>query len=287
MPVHVISRGNNKAGIFTDSIDYEMYFSMLADALRRYGVDCHCYCALWNHIHLDLRPHAVSLSRMMQTLNSDYCRWFNKRHSRVGHVLEGRPKMRIIQDGSYHMNVQRYIVLNAVAAGKVRRPEDWPWSSYRAAAGLEPAPEFLNLDGAASAFDCASWRDAQERYVAFVNAPNIVDVIYGPLFAGSAATAERLDALLEPLRDNSDFSYAERHATRPLLAQLLVGRSVGADLKEGVRQAFFIHAYTLREIADAVKVHPTTIWRWARDAAEAVEQTAGSGPDYPDARIRI
>jgi REP element-mobilizing transposase RayT len=293
VPVHVISRGNDRACIFTDTADYDMYLRLLADSLTRYGVGCHGYCAMWNHVHLDLRPHAVPLSRMMQTLNSDYCRWFNKRHGHVGHVLEGRPKMRIIQDGSYHMNVQRYIVLNPVAAGKVRRPEDWPWSSHRAAVGLESVPPFLNLDGAASAFDSGSWEEARERYEAFVNAPGILDEIYGPLFDGSALMAERLDPLLVPLRGNSDFSYAERYATRPALAQLLDGRGVGADLKEGVRRAFFVHAYPLREIAEVLKKHPTTIWRWARSARPALEDTKAAldtpepGPDDGAAKIRI
>jgi len=287
MPVHVISRGNDKACIFTDTVDYEMYLQLLADVLERYGVDCHSYCALWNHVHLDLRPHDVSLSRMMQTLNSNYCRWFNGRHGRVGHVLQGRPAMRIIEDGSYHMNVQRYIVLNPVAAEKVKRPEDWPWSSYRAASGLAPVPSFLNLDAAASAFDCGSWNEARERYVAFVNAPNVIDVVYGPLFAGSALTADRLDTLLTPMRGNSDFSYAERHATRPSLSILMNGRTDEGDVREGARQAFFVHAYTLREIADVLHVHPTTVWRWANAAEVGSKETAGSDPDRVAAKIRI
>jgi hypothetical protein len=34
--------------------------------------------------------------------------------------------------------------LNPVRAGLCRDPAEWPWSSYRALAGLEPVPPFLS-----------------------------------------------------------------------------------------------------------------------------------------------
>jgi hypothetical protein len=36
-----------------------------------------------------------------------------------------------------------YVVLNPVRAGLVADAVDWPWSSYRASAGLVRAPAFL------------------------------------------------------------------------------------------------------------------------------------------------
>jgi Helix-turn-helix len=38
----------------------------------------------------------------------------------------------------------RYLPLNPVRAGLCRSPDEWPWSSYAAIAGLRPAPWFLN-----------------------------------------------------------------------------------------------------------------------------------------------
>jgi hypothetical protein len=38
-----------------------------------------------------------------------------------------------------------YVDLNPVRARMKFRPEQWPWSSYRAHVGLDHAPEFLAL----------------------------------------------------------------------------------------------------------------------------------------------
>jgi putative transposase len=267
MPVHIVSRGNNKECIFTDANDYERYLSLLADALERFGAQCHTYCLMWNHAHLEIRPNAFPVWRIMQQLNSSYCAWFNKRHSRVGHVLQGRYFSRLIEDGSYQLNTLRYIALNPVAARKVSRPEDWPWSSHRAAAGLCERPSFLDLESIACAFDVGTWDDARERYVMFVNAPAAIEDIAGPVFAGSAVTAARIDALIAPHRANDEFVYAERFATRASLESLLVGRSVGRDLDQGVWAAFMRHGYTLRELGELLNMHPATIWTWVRRAS--------------------
>jgi putative transposase len=48
--------------------------------------------------------------------------------------------------------VLRYVVLNPVRAKMVERPEDYGWSSYRATAGLESAPEWLDLQTALAPF---------------------------------------------------------------------------------------------------------------------------------------
>jgi putative transposase len=278
MPAHVVSRGNNKQCIFTDDRDYQKYLELLSSSLARLGARCHAFCLMWNHVHLIVRPDTQPLWRLMQQVNSHYCEWFNHRHDRVGHVVQGRYKSRLVEDGSYLLNALRYLALNPVVARKVAHPADWPWSSYRAAAGLTPVPTFLDLDGSASAFDATSWREAQERYVTFVTAPDAMETIWGPLFAGSRAAGDRIDALLTPHRTNQEFVYAERFATRPSLASLLVGAAVGAELDAAVRRAFCRHAYTLRTIATALGVHPSTIWKWTKRAERmAPDEDSGVG----------
>jgi putative transposase len=79
----------------------------------------------------------------VKELNGPYAQWWNWHHERVGHAFGGRFKGQIVQSTRYLLNACRYVVLNPVRAGMVSSPADWPWSSYRATAGLAPVPPFL------------------------------------------------------------------------------------------------------------------------------------------------
>ena len=87
---HVMSRGNDKREMFIDDVDYARYLRVLERSAERFGVEVVALCLMPNHVHLLVKPHQHPLSRMMQHLNGSYCGWFNRRHGRVGHVLQGR-----------------------------------------------------------------------------------------------------------------------------------------------------------------------------------------------------
>jgi putative transposase len=109
-----MSRGNAKQPIFVETEDYEQFLDLLSAALLRFHVLCRAYCLLPNHFHLLVEPAASPLSRMMQQLNSTYSQWFNRRHNRVGHLLQGRFKALLVDRNEYFLRVVRYIVLNPV-----------------------------------------------------------------------------------------------------------------------------------------------------------------------------
>ena len=71
-----------------------------------------------------------NLSAGMQHLNGSYTTYFNRRHRRVGHLFQGRFKAQLIDNEGYYWAISRYIHLNPVRARLVKRPEEWPWSSY-------------------------------------------------------------------------------------------------------------------------------------------------------------
>jgi REP element-mobilizing transposase RayT len=267
----VLSRGNNKQCIFTDSVDYEKYLELLSGALQRFGVECHGFCVLWNHVHLLVTAREFPLSGAMQQVNSHYCQWFNQRHARVGHVLQGRYRCKLIEEGSHFLNAVRYVALNPVVAQKVATPADWPWSSYRAAVGLEPATVPLSLCRIWKDLDAENESDGRERLKLLVESGGHPDELWGPLIKGSAAFLRTLDPLLERHRGTHDFTYADRFATRPPLAVVLRGDD-GREAKEDrVRVAFLRHAYTLREIGAHLQLHPTTVWRWVQRAQTRVK----------------
>jgi len=257
---HVVSRGDDKRPIFLDATDYEKYLALLANGLRRFDVTCHMFCLLWNHLQLVITPRLFPIWRLMQQVNSTYCEWFNARHHRVGHVLQGRYGCRLADDSSYFLNVIRYVALNPVAARKVTRAEDWPWGSYRALLGLDEMPAFLDTTDICRSLDAENEAEMRIRLKTFVDAGDPADA-WRSLVQGSEAFVKRIDDLIKPHRPESDYAYADRYATRPALATLLNGRE-GPALDVAIAEAFLKHGYTLRDIGDTLGgKHPSTIWR--------------------------
>ncbi len=257
-----MSRGDNKQCIFTDDRDYQEFVGILAQTVVRFHVRCHAHCELWNHFHLLLTPSDLPLARMMQHLNSRYSQWFNRRHGRVGHVMQGRYRSLLVDNASYFLHALRYVMLNPVASGRTLDPGAWQWSSYAATVGTARAPDFLFLGDVWKALDAKSADEGQQRFASFINATEGVDDLWGPLLMGASTFAQRIDPMIESHREDYEFLYAERYATRPALAELLVTATNHSQLEELAHVAFHRHAYTLREIGERVGRHPATIWDW-------------------------
>jgi REP-associated tyrosine transposase len=149
--------------MFTDAVEREYFLSVLAKVIAKHGWICHSYCLMGNHFHLLIETPEPNLALGMRKLNSAYARWFNYRHGRRGPLCEKRYGAVLIERESHLLEVARYIVLNPVRAGLCKRAEDWPWSSYRATAGLTRVPAFLHTEWLLEQF-----AGKQARYRAFV-----------------------------------------------------------------------------------------------------------------------
>lgn len=158
---HVTARGNAKAPTFLTDADYEVFLSGLAVARNLDGLLCHAYCLMTNHYHLLVETPRANLDDAMHRLNSTYAIRFNRHHERTGHVFQGRYGSKLITDDDYALTVVRYIAANPVQAGLCARPEDWPWSSYAATAGLAPSQPFLTSR-------VLGWFGGREEYRQFI-----------------------------------------------------------------------------------------------------------------------
>jgi REP-associated tyrosine transposase len=119
-----------------------------------------------NHYHLLLRiDHG--LSEGMRELNGGFSAYTNRRNGLEGHLFRNRFWCELIEGEAHYLQAARYIVLNPIRAGLCAAPEDWRWSSYRACAGLEFAPSFLETDQLLGCFGSspAEARDAYRRFV--------------------------------------------------------------------------------------------------------------------------
>ena len=164
---HVTSRGHERGPIFRDSRDRHLFLKLLASVVPDQAWLLHSYCLMGNHYHLLLETARATLSRGMHSLNARYSQHFNKRHERAGHVFEGRFKAIVVQKQAHLLELHRYIVLNPVRAGIVRRPQDWPWSNYRATSGTVAYPPWLEV-GSTLALFSSFGSGATGAYVRFV-----------------------------------------------------------------------------------------------------------------------
>ncbi|HEX8412246.1 MAG TPA: hypothetical protein VF883_25585 [Thermoanaerobaculia bacterium] len=95
----------------------------------------------------------------------------------------------------------RYVVLNPVRAKMVERPEDYRWSSYRATAGVEAAPEWLDLTSALQMFGTETTA-AQAEYQSFVNAKlgceeRLWDAVTNSIYLGTTSWTKRMREQVE------------------------------------------------------------------------------------------
>ena len=135
---HVIVRGNQRQKTFLDDLDYKIYLQRLVKYRRKYNHSVYAYCLMPNHVHLLVESSDQPLSKFMQGIQQSYSQYFNLRHRKVGHVFQGRYKAIICQRDEYLLELIRYIHLNPVRAGIVKRPERYSYSGHQTYLGIKP-----------------------------------------------------------------------------------------------------------------------------------------------------
>lgn len=130
---HVVQRGNNRQACFRHPDDFQAYLALWRAKSRWYGVDVHAYCLMTNHVHFVVTgQEADAISNVMKVVGSCYAGYVNRRYQRTGSLWEGRHRSSLIDSDRYLLSCYRYVEFNPVRAGMVRRPGDYPWSSYPA-----------------------------------------------------------------------------------------------------------------------------------------------------------
>jgi len=259
---HVTSRGNAKGMIFDDEQDRFKFLDILGSVVKKHHWVCHAYCLMGNHYHLLIETPEGNLARGMRQLNGIYTQAFNRRHKRPGHLFQGRYKSILVEKDSYLLALCRYIVLNPVAAGMVGAPEDWPWSSYQATAGMAAVPELLTVDWVYAQF-APTHRKACRLYGDFVcqgvGQPSLWENLRGGILLGDEDFVARLQPHLAEKKGQEEIPRHQRLLHRPALENLLtteVENRIGA-----AREAHVEWGYTLKEIAGFWGVHYSTVSR--------------------------
>jgi REP element-mobilizing transposase RayT len=165
---HITARGNEQKDVFKSRRDREKFLEYLSSATQRYGAVIHVYCLMTNHYHLLLETPEGNMSQIMRHINGAYTTYFNVKRKRAGHLFQGRFKAILIEADAYAAELSRYIHLNPVRAGIVKKPEDYSWSSYRSFIGQSPSADWLKTDFILGCFGKIE-SEAGARYRFFVD----------------------------------------------------------------------------------------------------------------------
>jgi REP element-mobilizing transposase RayT len=255
---HVTARGNARQAIFFDDRDRCRFVDRLAEEIEQQRWLLYAWCLMDNHYHLLFETPEPNLVAGMRRLNQVYTQGFNRRHDRAGHILQGRYKSILVEKQSYLLELTRYVVLNPLRAGAVAAAEQWPWSSYRATAGITAAPHWLQVDWVLANFGAErdAARVAYRQFVAAgVDAESPWESLRGQIWLGSEGFRERMARMV----DGQDLTAVPRAQTcpeRPAVSELLasVAEAFGLDRKAVLgrshQPAFKAAVYLLRRVCN-------------------------------------
>jgi REP element-mobilizing transposase RayT len=261
---HVTSRGDRQEDIFLDDDDRLIWLENFAQVCSRFNWRCHAWCLMDNHYHIVIETIEGNLSQGMRQLNGVYTQKSNRKHSRVGHVFQGRYKAILVQKDSHLLELARYVVLNPVRARMVNNVIDWPWSSYSAMIGNSLVPDWLEIDWLLNHF-ASSRRSSIEEYINFVRKGIGLSPIWQELkhqvYLGDDTFMEKVQEKIGLGGKTSDLKEIPRMQRRAIAKRLGWYEKHSLDRDQGIVKAYVSGDYTMKEIADWFGVHYSTVSR--------------------------
>jgi putative transposase len=163
---HLMARSNVGRVAFADDSERQQFMALVAAVVARRRWSCRAFCLLSTHYHLLVATPEADVAVGMQYINGRYAQWINWYRDERGHLFDSRYRSVLIETEAHALELHRYIALNPVRAGLALKPEDWPWSSFAAMAGLREAPALLDVQSALR--DFGPGEPARRRFWTFV-----------------------------------------------------------------------------------------------------------------------
>lgn len=266
---HVTARGDGREDIYLADGDRRLFLDVLGSVWDRFNWTVHAYCLMTNHYHLLVETPDANLSKGMRQLNGVYTQRFNRTHDRTGHVFQGRYKAILVQKETYLLELARYLVLNPVRTRMVRKPQKWPWSSYRAMLGKQSAPEWLETRWILAAFGERE-AEAVEGYVRFVaegkGQPSPWEQLKHQVFLGSDAFVESMRCKVPGSRDLREIPQTK---ARPTAKPLSYYARHHANRDRAIAAAYASGGYTMQDVGDFFGLHYSRVSKIIQAADQA------------------
>ena len=144
--------GSEKNSLFKDDADRERFLERLGERVGQFHIRLYLFVLMNNHFHLVFETPEGNCSKFMQALTTAYTVYYNLRHGRHGHLLDGRFKAKLVEGDDYLLALSRYVHLNPVQVGawkekpfemRIAFLREYRWSSYRGYIGRCKALDFV------------------------------------------------------------------------------------------------------------------------------------------------
>ena len=162
------------------------------------------------------------------------------------------------------MELSRYIVLNPIRAGMLKDVSLYKWSSFRAMAGLEIAPDWLSVTWILGQFG-DDFNASQLKYIEFVHQglqrPSPWLDLKGQILLGSDQFVSQLEYRLNMMIPEREITRNQLLPQRPDMEKLF-SKAVLADKQlrnEVIRHAYLEYGYTMIIIARQIGIHHSTV----------------------------
>lgn len=258
---HVTARGNERKPLYREEYDYQKFLDILSALSQRFGVIIHGYVLMGNHYHLLIETPRGNITKAIHYLNATYSGYFNRKYNRAGHLFQGRYKGLLIEKERYLLTVSRYLHLNPVRAGLVKKPEEYRWSSYPAYTGRVRREKWLTYEWILGQYS-GDIEKARRMYKVFIEEgltlnKNPFEQMKAGLIVGSEGFVEEIKKKLKLKRireipDSREFTRSISYEEVMALVAKRFGMSVQELLKSGKRNNLSrrICLYLLRNKTD-------------------------------------
>lgn len=142
----------DQSRLFVDDKDRERFVDCLADRVEQYNIRLYLFVCMTNHFHLVFETPEGNCAKFMQSLSTAYTVYYNLRHRRHGHLLDGRYKAKLVEGDEYLLALSRYVHLNPVRVGalkdkplaeQIKYLRTYPWGTYLSYIGQRKAFDFV------------------------------------------------------------------------------------------------------------------------------------------------
>jgi putative transposase len=211
---HITIRGNARSALFFDDLDRHRFLRILEESVCSFDIHLYLFCLMTNHVHMVLETPGANLSQFMHRLQTAYTVYFNRRHRRVGHLMQGRYGSRLVDREGYMLQLSRYVHLNPVFVSSVKRkplPErisllrGYRWSSYRSYIGRSKRFGFVDYSEVLSSMNVgrskasSEYRRFVESGISEIDSGFIATAKQSPLCIGSDDFRDRIHDLYSQL----------------------------------------------------------------------------------------